>query len=74
MGVSGRAKLLRSVSETLGLDGEEIIPPDEQIEQLQQQMQMAQAGAAAQGNQPGETGTKDMGPRERGPRISGGVQ
>lgn len=37
VGLRGRAKVLRSVSGTIGLDGEEIVPTDEEIEQMQEQ-------------------------------------
>lgn len=43
MGPKGRAAVLRSVAQTLGLDGEEIVPSTDQIEQQQQQAeQMAE--------------------------------
>ncbi len=83
IGPKGRAALLRSISKTLGLDGEDIVPPDDQIEALMQQAQMAQQmeqlGGQAQGSQSGQGATGDMGPRERGTqganaRIAGGVQ
>ena len=34
MGIVGRGKVLRSVSSTIGLQGEEIVPPDEQLEKM----------------------------------------
>jgi hypothetical protein len=46
IGPKGRATVLRSVSQTIGLDGEEIVPSREQLEQ---QQQTAQDQAAAQG-------------------------
>ena len=46
MGPKGRAAVLRSVSTTIGMPGEEIVPTDEE---LQQQQQQAAAIAAAQG-------------------------
>ena len=36
MGIDGRGKVLRSVSQTLGLDGEEVVPNDKELEQKQQ--------------------------------------
>ena len=72
VGVKGRAALLRSVSDTLGLDGQQIVPTDEELDKQQQQMQqMAQAAAMAQGQQAPQDGnvTGDMGPRTN---IAGG--
>jgi hypothetical protein len=46
MGPKGRAAVLRSVSTTIGLPGEEIVPSDDE---LQQQQAQAQANAAATG-------------------------
>lgn len=71
MGTKGRGAVLRSVSQTIGLDGEAIVPSDDQLEAMAaEQAQLAQAGAQAQGSQPGETSTKDMGPRVK---VGGGV-
>ena len=72
VGVKGRAALLRSVSDTLGLDGQQIVPSEEELDKQQQQMQqMAQAAAMAQGQQAPQGGnvTGDMGPRTN---ITGG--
>lgn len=72
MGVGGRAKVLRAVSEGIGLDGEGIVPSEDQLnQQVQAQAAMAQAGAEAQGGQQGGQVTGDMGPRTN---IAGGVQ
>lgn len=46
MGVGGRASLLRAVSEQVGLDGEPLVPPEEDIAAMQQAM-------AQQGGPPG---------------------
>lgn len=54
MGVEGRAKLLRSVADTVGLSGHELVPSDEKLAaaQAQQQGQVdPQAAAQAQGGQ-----------------------
>jgi len=72
VGVKGRAALLRSVSDTLGLDGQQIVPSEEELDKQQQQMQqLAQAAAMAQGQQAPQGGnvTGDMGPRTN---ITGG--
>lgn len=85
VGPKGRAAILRAVSQTIGLDGEQIVPTDDDLEQMQQMAAMAaqaqgipghagmgEQAAAAQGAQTPEGGnvTADMGPRTR---ISGGV-
>jgi hypothetical protein len=45
VGVKGRAAVLRSVSQTIGMDGSEIVPTDDQLDQMQKQQQ-AQAATA----------------------------
>lgn len=35
MGIKGRATVLRSVSTTIGMPGDDIVPPEEQIEQME---------------------------------------
>jgi hypothetical protein len=78
MGPKGRAAVLRSVSQTLGLDGQEIVPTDEEIEKQAQAAQMQQAAAQAQGGQQGSPVTGDEGPRtnlqQSQPKIGGGPQ
>ena len=76
VGPKGRAAILRTVAQTIGMNGEEIIPSEEQLEQMQQQaaqqaQQQAQLGAQAQGGQApvGGNVTQDMGPRTN---ITGG--
>lgn len=85
IGPKGRAAILRAVSHTIGLDGEEIVPSEEELQQMQQMAQqaaqaqgmpghggMGEQAAAAQGGQTPQGGntTQDMGPRTR---IAGGV-
>jgi hypothetical protein len=75
MGPKGRSAVLRAVSQTIGIDGEQVVPSDETIETQQQaaamaSQQQAEAGAQAQGSQQSPDTTKDMGPRTR---IAGGV-
>lgn len=74
-GMKGRAVVLRSVAQTIGLDGENIVPSDDQLDQMQQaQNQLAAQGAQAQGAQQKPNTTQDMGPRTNTqPRIAGGV-
>lgn len=85
MGPKGRAVVLGSVANTLGLDGEKIVPSEEELEAQQQAMQqmaqiqqgMGQAAAQAQGGQASSPTTQDVGPRfnaqERQPTITGGT-
>lgn len=69
IGPKGRAAVLRSVAETIGMDGEEIVPTDDALDAQQAaareaQMQQLQGNAAqAQGNQQQSGATGDMGPR-----------
>lgn len=66
IGIPGRAKILRAVSNEIGLDGEGIIPPDDEIAASMQQAQqagMVENGEKAQGNQPGAPANPD--PRAR---------
>jgi hypothetical protein len=56
IGIPGRAKVLRSVSSEIGLDGEGIVPPDDELAaSIQQTQQSGVTGAQdpAQANQPG---------------------
>jgi hypothetical protein len=54
MGVSGRGKVLRAVSGTIGLVGEEIVPDDDKLDQMQQQEQQAAvAGPVSEAAQKG---------------------
>jgi hypothetical protein len=77
MGAKGRAVVLRSVSQTIGIpdeivpDGDELDQIHQQQQQQQQQQSAAEAGAQAQGGQQGPIATNDMGPRT--PRIAGGA-
>ena len=79
MGPEGRAQVLRTVSEGIGMPGTDIVPPDDVIKEkmaaaAQQQAQQAQQpdpAAQAQGNQAPRGGnvTGDAGPRVN---ITGG--
>jgi hypothetical protein len=65
MGVPGRAKLLREIADTLGLDGQSLIPSDEELkqkEQQNQQMQQMQMAAQAQGDQAQKPGGPEGNP------------
>ncbi len=86
MGPKGRAVVLRSVSQSIGLDGEEIVPTEDEIDAAMKSAQpqpgapqpggpgSAEAGAQAQGSQKGPVSTKDTGPRENlTPRVAGGA-
>lgn len=73
MGAKGRAKVLRSVSETIGIPGDGLVPDEAELEQIQA-MQTAQAQAEAAGKAAGGQGggvNGDMGPRVN---ITGGPQ
>jgi hypothetical protein len=49
VGLKGRAAILRSVARTIGLDGEEVVPTEDQMEKMQaQEKQAAQAGGGMQ--------------------------
>jgi hypothetical protein len=68
MGPEGRARLLRAVSSNVGLEGEPIVPSEEELAARMQAMQeqaMAQqgqeAGAQAQGNQAPRPGSQALG-------------
>jgi hypothetical protein len=83
IGPKGRAVVLRAVAETIGLDGQAIIPSDEDLERKTQQAEQQQAAqlqeqqaAAAQGGQKPPSSTGDMGPRtnvQQQSPIGGGV-
>lgn len=85
VGPKGRAAILRSIAGTIGLDGEDIVPSEDELEQMQAQAAaaaqaqgvpghagMGEQAAAAQGDQTPQGGnvTQDMGPRTN---IAGGV-
>jgi hypothetical protein len=77
VGPKGRAAILRSVSQTIGLPGEEIVPSEDKLEIMeqqqqmmqQQQMLMGQAGGQAEGDK-SKGPTQDTGPRQR---LTGGA-
>lgn len=82
VGPKGRAAILRNVATTIGLPGEDIVPSEDQLDQMQKQAAaVAQAqgqpghggmgnnAAGAQGGQAGTGASGDMGPRTN---ISGG--
>jgi hypothetical protein len=73
LGAKGRATVLRSVSETIGIPGDGLIPDDAELERIQaEQTAMMQAEAAnkAQGGRGGGV-NNDVGPRVN---ITGGPQ
>jgi hypothetical protein len=63
IGPEGRAELLRSISETLGLRGSRIVPTEQELLARQQQAAMAEQAAQAQGDQ-SAPGQPDNGPTE----------
>lgn len=68
MGLQGRAAGLRQLAKSLGLDGEKIVPTDQELAQMQQQQQQAQQAALEQ--QGGVSG----GPRAEQPPGQQGPQ
>lgn len=57
IGIPGRAKVLRSIANEIGLDGEGVVPADDELMASMQQVQAMQGSAAAaeaQGAQAGE--------------------
>ena len=75
IGTQGRAKVLRTVSNTIGMDGDSIVPPEDELAKIEQQQKllMQKQAAEAQGSKPGETSTGDMGPRTNISRGAGPV-
>lgn len=69
MGPKGRAAVLRSVSNTIGMPGEEIVPSEDE---LQQQQAQAQQLAAASGKPGHEQEPPDQGKPGAGQRPPGG--
>lgn len=82
VGPKGRAAILRNVATTIGMDGEEIVPSEEQLERQEREAAMAaqmqgipghgglgEQAADAQGGQAGTGASGDMGPRTQ---LSGG--
>lgn len=59
IGIPGRAKVLRSVSSEIGLDGEGIVPPDDEIAASMAAAQQAGIGAEGQGQAPGGPSAED---------------
>jgi hypothetical protein len=69
-----RATVLRKVADSIGMNGEEIVPTEDELKQEQQQRQaaaMAAQGAQAQGAQQGPIATNEMGPRTNS--VQGGA-
>ncbi len=78
IGPEGRAVVLRKVADSIGIDGAQVVPSEDQLKAQQQaqmmamqQQSMAAAGAEAQGSQQGSITTNDMGPRTNS--VAGGV-
>ena len=64
VGPRGRAVILRELADSLGLDGESIIPSEEELQRQEEQQAalMQQQAAQAQGNQPQAPGASDNRP------------
>ena len=66
--------MLRKVASGIGIDGETIVPSDEDLKKKEQEAKMAamaQQGAAAQGGQQGPIMNGDQGPRTNS--VQGGA-
>lgn len=66
MGIQGRANVLRSVSKTLGMEGDEVVPTSEMLLQQQQQAMMQQQAAQQGGQNP--DGSQPRPKQEKDPR------
>jgi hypothetical protein len=66
MGPKGRASVLRAVSKTIGLDGEDIVPSEEELEQ----QQMQSAALAATAGTPGHGGMGEQAAQAQGAQAS----
>lgn len=75
MGMKGRANVLRSVATTIGINGGDVVPPEDEMErreaEMQMMQQMQQMGAQAQGGQQGLPGPGAGEPRENLQRDMG---
>lgn len=79
MGPKGRASVLRAVASTIGLDGEEIVPSDDEIEKKQKEQEAMMAAQQAAGQQePPDKAAGPPGQREglvkAGAQAQGGQQ
>lgn len=78
IGMKGRANILRSLSQDLGMDGETIVPTDEELKAMQEQQQAAMMAAQAQGvpapnENPERQGQAVEGMSQVRPMADGGV-
>jgi hypothetical protein len=75
IGPEGRANVLRKVANGIGIDGETVVPTDDEIKakqkQAEQQAQIQQQAAQAQGGQRGPIMNGDQGPRTNS--VQGGA-
>jgi hypothetical protein len=71
MGPMGRASVLRSVADGVGLDGEQIVPPEDELQAQMQaaQMQGPPPGAGGPGGPPGASGQQPPGPQNNGAGV-----
>ena len=63
MGAEGRAVVLRKVSDNIGVDGEKVVPSEEDLKKKQQEAQLQAQAAQAQGGQRPPAMNNDQGPR-----------
>lgn len=71
IGPAGRAVVLRKVAQSIGIDGDQIVPSDDDLKAAMNAQNMAAQAAQAQGSQQGSITTGDMGPRTNS--VAGGV-
>lgn len=76
MGPKGRAAVLRSVSTTIGMPGDEIVPSDDEIEaqQAQAKLNAEEQGKAGHSQEPGEGRAPGDGQRDQPPGAGGTPQ
>jgi len=63
MGAEGRAVVLRKVSEGIGMEGELVVPSDDDLKEKQKAAALQEQAAQAQGAQQGPPMNNDQGPR-----------
>jgi hypothetical protein len=63
MGPEGRAVVLRKVSEGIGMEGEQVVPSDDDLKEKQKAAALQEQAAQAQGGQQPPAMNNDQGPR-----------
>ncbi len=74
VGIAGRAKILRSVASTIGMEGEEIVPNEEAIEKMEmEQKQQAQHSAMMEQVEKGVQSGVEAGVKRISTELTAGV-